>query len=600
MNWSAEEGGAFFNTTEISAALSWLQIIDNPRQDIPLLAALRSPVWGFDGDRLAEIRTMAEGDYYTALEAAAAGGDEACAGFLTLLASLRFTAAEADSASILWDLYRRLHFLEIFSAMPGGEKRRENLLAFSDLARRFEGAGHKGLFSFLLHLERGRETGGLRTSGSASKETAGVKILSIHRSKGLEYPVVFLCGLGRRFNYTDLQKPVLYHPGLGLGPKGVDRETMVEFTTAARTGVALALKKELLAEEMRLLYVAMTRAREKLILVHTLTYGASDLKNLADSVSYPADPRVLASCAGPGQWVLLAALARPEGAVLRRAAEREELPLPEARFESEWRIAYHTGAVSQEVVREETACGEDAEAAMPAKELADRLLWRYPYETAAATPAKITATQVARQDEDAPGVFLLRESREAKPFSRPDFTQNSMGLTPAQEGTALHTVMQTIRLDRVGSQEEIAEELARLTAQEYLTPVQAQSVDPSAVARFFASPLGRAMAENPTLQREYPFSILAEASRFFPEVPEGEEVLLQGVIDAWFREPDGLTVVDFKSDRVSASAAFERAEAYRGQLAAYAHALEVLTGETVRRQVLWFLRPGVSVPLGKK
>lgn len=599
VNWSAEEGGEFFKTIEISAALSWLQIIDNPRQDIPLLAALRSPVWGFDGDRLAEIRTKAEGDYYTALEAAAAEGDEACADFLTLLASLRFAAVDADSATILWDIYRRLDFLEIFSAMPGGEKRRENLLAFSDLARRFEAAGHKGLFSFLLHLERVREAGGLRSSGSTAKESGGVKLLSIHRSKGLEYPVVFLCGLGRRFNYTDLQKPVLYHPRLGLGPKGVDRETMVQFTTAARTGVALALKKELLAEEMRLLYVAMTRAKEKLILIHTLSYGASDLKKLADSVSYPADPQVLSSCSCVGQWVLLTALARPEGAVLRRAAEREDLPLPDARFGSEWKIACHTGTVSQEVISAEIAGETEESATMTSEELADRLLWRYPYESAAATPAKITATQVAGQDGEESGVFLLRQSRGIRPFSRPDFTQSALGLTPAQEGTALHTVMQTIRLDRVGTPEGVAEELARLTAREYLTPLQAQSVDPSAVARFFASNLGRAMAENPTLQREYPFSILVDASRFYPNAPEGEELLLQGVIDAWFREPDGLTVVDFKSDRVSASAVWERAETYRGQLAAYAYALEVLTGEKVRRQVLWFLRPGIPVVLSE-
>ena len=598
--WSAEEDGDFFNTTELSSALSWLQIIDNPRQDIPLLAALRSPVWGFDGDKLAEIRTRADGDFYTALEASAAGGDEECADFLSLLAGLRFAAAEADSASLLWDLYRRLHFLEIFSAMPGGEKRKEHLLAFSDLARRFESAGHKGLFSFLLHLERVRETGGLRSAAAAPKESGGVKLLSIHRSKGLEYPVVFLCGLGRRFNASDLQKPVLYHPRLGLGPRGVDRETMVEFTTAARTGVALKLKQELLAEEMRLLYVAMTRAREKLILVHTLSYGTTDLKNLADSVSVPADPQVLSSCSGVGQWILLTALARPEGEALRRAAEREGMPLPEARFGAPWRIAYHTGAVSRETVRRETSRGEDGEETLTAEELTDRLMWRYPFEAASATPAKITATRVADRDETAPGAFLLREGREPRPFSRPAFAESDLGLTPAQEGTALHTVMQAIRLDRVRTPEDVSEELARLTAQEYLTPSQAGSVDPSAVARFFASALGRSMAENPTLQREYPFSVLAEASRLYPEAPEGEELLLQGVIDAWFREPDGLTVVDFKSDRVSASAAYDRAERYRGQLAAYAYALEVLTGEKVRRQVLWFLRPGVPVLLEKK
>jgi len=597
VNWSSEEGGDFFETTEISAALSWLQIIDNPRQDIPLLAALRSPVWGFTGDELAEIRTKAPGEYYDALSAAASEGNPRCMEFLDLLTSLRFSASEADSGTILWDLYRRLGFLEIFSSLPGGEKRRDNLLAFSDLARRFESAGHKGLFSFLLHLDRVRERGGLRGSSSAPKDTDGVKILSIHRSKGLEYPVVFLCGLGRRFNYSDLQKPVLFHPKLGLGPKGVDRETMVEFTTTARTGVALALKKELLAEEMRLLYVAMTRAKEKLILTHSLSYGATDLKNLVESVSVPADPRVLASCSSVGQWIILAAMARPEGQALRAAAQREDLPLPPAKFGPAWKIAYHTGAVSQEVIRAESSSEREVTARLSGQEIVDRLLWRYPYGTASATPAKITATQIATQDQEDPGVFLLRQSGESEPFYRPTFAQETLGLTPAQQGTALHTVMQIIPMEKIHTPEEIKKELARLTAKEYLTPLQAQSVDVAAVARFFASPLGRAMSANKTLRREYPFSILADASRFYPEAPSGEELLLQGVIDAWFAEPDGLTIVDFKSDRVSASGAADRAESYRGQLAAYAFALETLTGQPVRRQILWFLRPGVPVYL---
>ena len=595
VTWSAEEGGDFFDTTEIASALAWLQIIDNPRQDIPLLAALRSPVWGFDGDRLAEIKTKAEGDYYNALEAAAGEGDPDCGEFLALLKDLRFAAAEADSGTVLWDLYRRLHFLEVFSAMPGGEKRRENLLALSDLARRFESAGHRGLFPFLLHLERVRDSGGLRSSAPPPKEGTGVKILSIHRSKGLEYPVVFLCGLGKRFNTTDLMKPVLYHPKLGLGPRGVDRDTMVQFTTAARTGVALALKKEMLAEEMRLLYVARTRAKEKLVMVHSLSYGASDLKQLADAVDYPADPRFLASCASVGQWVILAAMARPEGEALRRAAEREDLPLPAAPFGSPWRVSYHTGAVSQEVIRPENEAEPDEAPFLNPEDLAERLLWTYPYATASTTPAKVTATQVAGEEEEEPGLFLLRQFGEAEPFYRPDFAQETLGLTPAQRGTALHTVMQAIRLDKTGSPEAVREELDRLAVQEYLTPLQAGTVDPAAVARFFASPLGRAMAESTTLEREYPFSILAEARRFFPEAPEGEEILLQGVIDAWFREPDGLTVVDFKSDRVSAAGAKERAERYRGQLAAYAHALETLTGEPVKRRILWFLTPGIPV-----
>ena len=598
LGWTAEEGENFFQTTEISAALAWLQIIDNPRQDIPLLAALRSPVCGFTADRLAEIRTRAERDFYDAVLASAELGEEDCRSFLEELELLRGLAREESSYGLLRELYRRLDFLEIFSAMAGGEKRRENLLAFYDLACRFESAGHRGLFSFLLHLDRLQEHGGPRSAASPPGEKQGVRIMSIHASKGLEFPVVFLCGLGRKFNRQDQNKPVLFHPILGLGPRGLDPETMVQFSTVAHAGVSLALKKEMLAEEMRLLYVAMTRAKEKLVMIHTLARGRSELRSLADAVSVPADPRVLAASGSAGQWVILTALARPEAGVLREAAGMGSLPGPAGEFGPPWRIEYHAGAVSQEVRRRRQTDPRNGTGAPDPAEVVRRLTWRYRYEKAAQIPAKVTATQVDSESEEA-GVFLLRERGETErlPFHRPDFAQKTLGLTPAQEGTALHTVMQGIRLDRTGSEEAVRSELTRLSEEGFLTRQQADSVEPELVVRFFASEYGKGMRESASLNREYPFSLLVDAVRFYPDAPEGEKVLLQGVIDVWYRDENGITLLDFKSDRVSAGQIRERAEAYRGQLAAYAHALEILTGERVFRRVIWFLRPGRDVLL---
>jgi ATP-dependent helicase/nuclease subunit A len=594
--WSAEGGEDFFQTTEISVALSWLQIIDNPRQDIPLLSVLRSPVCGFTPDRLAEIRGLGQGDFYTALQGAAEEGWEDCSAFLEDLEALRFGAGEKSSYALLWDLYRRTDLVEIFSAMPGGEKRRENLMAFYDLARRFEGAGHKGLFSFLLHLNRVQERGGVKTPPAAPQETAGVKLLSIHRSKGLEYPVVFLCGLGRQFNTTDLQQSgVLVHPKLGLGPKGVDGETRVKFSTLARTGVSLALKKELLAEEMRLLYVAMTRAKDKLILTHTLSRGKSDLEKAADGMGSPIAPQVLAGCTSPGQWVLLTAMARPEGQALRQGAGWSGGPVSAQGLGPAWRIEYHQGEVSQEVSRRvrQREEGED----LPPEELARELTWRYPYAVASATPAKVTATQVTQEVGEEPGVFLLGEKDREILFDRPQFAQETLGLTPAQRGTALHTAMQCVDLDRTGSQEELRRELDRLTRDKYLTPLQAQAVDVGAMARFFSSDLGRQLRQSPAARREYPFSLLAPARNFYPQAPEGEEILLQGVVDCWFETLEGITIVDFKTDRVSRAQALDRARSYAGQLAAYAYALEQITGKKVARKALWFLGPAIAVDL---
>lgn len=219
MGWSAEEGGDLFAASEVSVPSPGFRIIDNPQQDIPLLARASLPLGGDD-------RGPAGGDSRPGgghLLHRPSGGRGAGVGGLPVLLgqleALRFGAGEESSHHLLWSLYRQTDMLEVYSSLPGGEKRRENLLSFYELARRFEGAGHKGLFGFLLHLDRVRESGGLPAMPAAPKEEAGVKILSIHRSKGLEYSVVFLCGLGRRINYGDLQKPVLFHPRLGLGPR---------------------------------------------------------------------------------------------------------------------------------------------------------------------------------------------------------------------------------------------------------------------------------------------------------------------------------------------------------------------------------------------
>lgn len=312
--------------------------------------------------------------------------------FLAQLAALRFGAGELTSHQLLWNLYRETDLLEIFSAMPGGEKRRENLLSFYQLARRFEGTGHKGLFGFLLHLDRVRKSGTLQTPPAAPKESAGVKLLSIHRSKGLEYPVVFLCGLGRQFNQSDQKKRVLFHPKLGLGPKGLDRETMVEFTTLAREGVALALNKEMMAEEMRLLYVAMTRAKEKLIMTHALPVRGNPLKTLAAShILSRRSPRAAKLRRARGSGSCWLPLLRPEGEVLRQAGGQDGTPRPAVPLGPAWLDRYHTGAVSQEAGRRHrrAMAEEQRPLDLSPEEIVSRLQWQYPYAISTATPAKI-------------------------------------------------------------------------------------------------------------------------------------------------------------------------------------------------------------------
>ena len=589
--WEAEGGGDFFAATEVQVALSFLRVVDNPRQDVPLIAALRSAVYAFSADRLAQIRAAAPGeDFYTALSRD--GGADAAA-FLGELRDLRSRAGDESCDRLLWRIYDRTNLLGVYGGMDEGETRRANLLLLAQLAREFEQAGHKGLFGFLSYLQRLEENGGKLALPSAGGN-GGVKIMSIHKSKGLEFPVVFLAGLARQLNRQDMARPILFHPRLGVGPKRLDLERRVEYPTLARLAVARQMDYELSAEELRLLYVAMTRAKEKLILSCALTGGRGDIDKLLPSAGAPVEPQALLNCVSPAQWVLLPVLARPEAGGLRPGA----LPPPAAAgtdFGPAWDLRW-VDAAPFAYPPERRKAGEKAAAR---EETGDGLtacfVWRYPHAGDVELPSKLTATQLK-------GRVLDEEAAEEAPkpprpprFDRPRFASERMGLIPAQKGTALHLVMQYIDFARCDSVEQVAEEIGRLVEQAFLSPEQGAAVEAAKVYSFFASPLGRAALAAPSLRREFKFSILAPARRYYPQAGEGEQVLLQGVVDCYFETEDGLTVVDFKTDRVRGEALLRRAEEYRPQLEAYAQALGEITGKPVGRKVLWFFEEGRAV-----
>lgn len=593
--WEAEGGGDFFGSTEISVALSLLQIVDNPRQDVPLISVLRSPVYGFSADRLAEIRAASpDTDFYAALEAD--DGEDSRA-FLAELDDLRFGSGDMSSHQLLWHIYDRTNLLGIFGAMEEGEARQGNLLALAELARQFEGSGHKGLFRFLTYLTRLRENGNTLTPPTPGRTGGGVRIMSIHKSKGLEFPVVLLCGLARRLNREDMSRPILFHPKLGVGPKGLDVERGIEYPTLARMAVARQLEREMMAEELRLLYVAMTRAKEKLILSVALTGGGKDMEKLAGDSGYPVDPQVLLACQSVGQWVLLHALCRPEAGALRRAAG-QEVAIPEAPLGPQWDIRFVDGtALTQAPPRRWMAPEREIEENEDWTDLTGLLRWTYPHGAEVAIPSKLTATQLKGRalDEEA-AEEAPRPSRPLS-FGRPRFAAEELGLTAAQRGTALHQVLQYIDFERSETVEGVRAEISRLVEQQYITPQQGEAVDPAPIAAFFQSDLGQDLLSSVSLRREFKFSILEPAHRYYPQAGEGEQVLFQGVVDCYYETLEGITVVDFKTDRVTKATLAHRAEHYRPQLEAYSRALEEITGKRVIRRVLWFFALGRSVDL---
>ena len=584
--FAAEGGDDFFETTEISVALSLLEIIDNPRQDVPLLSALRSPVFGFSPDRLALIRAGSrQGDFYSAMEA---DGGEDCKAFLEQLKRLRFRAGELSAHRLIERLYSETDLMAVFGAMPGGGERQANLATLRELAAQIESSGHKGLFGFLTHLKRMRQRG--ERVVSAAPGAGGVRILSIHRSKGLEFPVVFLCGQGRQFNKMDSTASVLFHADLGVGPKWLERGDgwSVEWPTLARQAVTLRMDQELKAEEMRLLYVAMTRAKEKLIMTMGLSRAEEATGKLVNDIARPLAPAVVSAAPSPGRWLLLCALSRPEAAELRQAAGII-LTGPGADCGPAWEIRLVAGKEYEvplrargEIVGEMTAPAEEA-----VETLVNALSWTYPHAQAADLPSKMTATQLKGRVLDAEAAEHTESSGAVwrAPFARPDFAAAKMGLTAPQRGTALHKVLQYLDFEHTGSAEEIQKEIDRLVTGQFITQEEGGSADANKLAAFFSSELGQQLLAAPTREREYKFSMLVPGEELIPGA-EGEEILFQGVIDCWFEDGQGITVVDFKTDRTPDP------EQYRPQVEAYSRALEELLGRPVTRKALYFFATG--------
>ncbi|HPE15997.1 MAG TPA: helicase-exonuclease AddAB subunit AddA [Oscillospiraceae bacterium] len=580
----ADAAGGFFETVEVQVALSLLAVIDNPHQDVPLISALRSPVFGFSPDRLALLRAgTPAGDFYDALRASE---DADCRAAVGTIERLREAAGDLSAHEVVWNLLADLGLPAMFGALPAGEARQENLFLLYEYARHFEENGHKGLFGFLRHLE-GLRGDGRDLPGRRAGAGDAVRIMSIHRSKGLEFPVVVLAGLGRRFNRVDLQKPILVHANLGVGPNFFDAERLLQYPTLPRRAIARVLDEELRAEELRLLYVAMTRGKEKLILTCAVKDAEKTLRRLAPDVGRPVAPEALSGMQTAGDWVLTAVLTRPEAAALREAAQ-----VPYAPYEDDgdrWRIELHRGAAEGTVSA--PAPEETVEAPIP--EGAEKPFlpvpdfgFVYPYAAAENLPSKRTATQLKGRFQDAEAAAETRVARPPR-FERPRFVTARAALTAAERGTALHLAMQFIDVSKTGSLADIRAELSRMRAMRLITDEQADAVPPGKLLAFFASPLGRRVKAGPA-RREFKFSLLADAAALGCPEAAGEEILLQGMVDCYLDEPDGLTVIDFKTDAVRPGEEPQRAEAYRTQLTVYADALTRITGRTVKEKCLYF------------
>lgn len=569
---AAVQGGGYFNSVEVSTMISMLAVLDNPHQDIPLIAVLCSPAFGFSADELSSIRSAEKSaDFYTAL-ARAAESDGKCRAFLEQLERLRSQAADMQAAELVWLLLSELDMLAIGSAMEDGARRRTNLMTLIELAQRFEATGYRGLHRFVLWLRRLNEKGQEPVAGAAS--ASAVQIMSIHKSKGLEFPVVFLCDTARRFNKQDSRDTVLVHPVLGLGPKLTDTRRRVEYPTLARNAIRLRLERETLSEEMRLLYVALTRARERLYITAAMKNAEEAMNKAVSAVTRPMAPEVLSQAAAPVNWLIYAAIADGgEHINMRVCGKESEAPRAEAR--------------QGEMIPADPELLE---------ELRRKLRFVYPNQAAVQLPSKITATELKgheAQDEEA--ASLIPKSGGA--FRLPDFTRADRPLTGTEKGIATHLVLQYMDFAKGGSLEEIEQEVQRLCREGFISQREREAVDSGAIKKLFSSALGRRMRSCPKVLREFKFSLLCGAEELYGQAP-GEQLLLQGVVDCCLEEDGELVIIDYKTDRVrTAEEIAQRSALYRGQIRSYARAMERIHKKKVKQCLLYFLTPGKTVEI---
>ncbi len=567
--------------SEVNAIVSYLSVIDNPTSDIPLLALLKSPLFAFSADDLCYIRREADGALIYAMEKLAAKDGETakkCRTFLSGLSALRSLSRGASASSLIWEIYNRTNALGLFGALPCGEERQRNLIEFYKCAGAFESSGYFGLYRFISHIARLAERGGDIPAPAAAAGDA-VTIMTIHKSKGLEFPIVFLGGCIRNFNTDDIRRPILIHPKLGVGLRFRDAETETDYSTVARDVIADALISEMKSEEMRILYVALTRAREKLYLVASHNDAVKMIgKTIFENVYEELDKKMLLSRMGTQVWFMLPLLGTSSGDEMREYAGFMLLE-----GESLGGIKTHVvPAVDTEIpasVQEEKTREEKENTA----EIKEMLAFRYGHTEATETPSKLTATGLHSD-----GGAHISPRRRKTP--RPAFLQERE-LTPTERGTALHMAMQFADFEKCRSVEGAKEELARLVREKYLSKIQAAAVDAEKIAVFTNSQTGREMLSAKSVMREFKFSVLLPADEMLgKEELYGEQVLLQGVMDMYYETEDGITIVDFKTDRRRPEG--EVLEKYSDQLRTYRRALFEMTGKTAKSLRLYLVNHG--------
>lgn len=588
------ETGGFFEAAEISFILSLLRVLDNPVQDIPLAAVMLSPLFGFSAGELADIRASAKerleaGEtepLYRSVAASADEGDEKAAAFLKKIESLRRLSLTLSAGELVRRVCEETGFDAIAGAMPDGERRRLNIGLLCDYAEKYEAAGNLGLSGFIRFIDKvARTSGDLATAARPSENADIVRIMTVHQSKGLEFPICILADMQHAFNERDNTESVLISSSAGLGMKRRTEDGISVYDTASRRAAVITSERMGRSEEMRVLYVALTRAKENLVMVTSVPNPEKGLAKVAVEcgIGERANPFAVLRMNNFSDLVLTALMRHPAADELRKLSGVDvPIFLPEKdRFKLKVVVSDSESFMTE-------SANEQKIAAKPVffDEVCERLDYSDPRSVLSSVPAKRAASDGSER-----GI-----NREYFASSRPAF-MSSGGLTPAQRGTATHKFMQFSNY--AAARADIESELARLVDGGFLSEDEGKAVNIGAAKRFFMSPLAERIFASDNVMREKKFAALFPAKFFYPELTgeaAEEKIVVQGIADCVFVEDGELVIVDYKTDTgVDAEALLDR---YSAQLGIYREALSQALGMPVKETLLYSFFMNSTVKVG--
>lgn len=577
-----ESKTGFFASPEISTMLSLMRVTDNPVQDVPLLAILLSPIFGFTADELAQMRiNERKKPIYHCVRKAAADGNKKCQSFLEKLEELRMLSVTLPCNRFLEEMYDRTGYKAIATALPNGDLRKANLNRLVDYAEKYEESGKRGLSGFIRFIDRiQRRNSDLESAASVSEAADVVHIMTIHKSKGLEYPVCILADLSSAFNDDAAKGVAAYHPDLGICFDRRDSVRKCKYPTVGKKAIGIAERLSGRSEELRVLYVAMTRAKERLICVTRYNNPEKKLAVCRAEVGRAEHimPFALLSKSSMADWLLLGFIRHPDAAPLWNKSSPITLP---ATAHMHFELVDEVSAPCKMESAEETA---EVDPSL-LEEIKKRTEYVYPYSELAGIMAKVAPSDLEKAEF----------STEFFASEKPQFLSKS-GMNPASRGTATHKFMEFF--DYSAESFDVDAQAERMVAEHHLTEDEAKILERDKLRKFFDSDIAERIKNSPLLLREKKVTVGVRAGEIYPNITDEtaeEMIVVQGYVDCAFEEDGGLVIVDYKTDRRADDDVLRNR--YKNQLKLYEYALHECTGKRIIGTVIYSFDLGKAIDL---